>query len=128
MHLLRFIATKKLCGKNRATIIFDGYPHAADSPEDEDNISVVFSRSQSADEKIKKIVESFGNPKNIVVVSDDNEIRFFVRSAGAKAMGVEEFINRADNSASKKVMPPEAELTFSQMEEINRELREKWLK
>ena len=124
---MKLIKTKKLCGKNQAIIVFDGYPPQGENIPDADAIEVVFSRDQSADEKIKVIVERARNPKNIVVVSDDNEIRFIVKSLGAKVLGAREFI-APQHSRAKRKEAPEAGLTYSQMEDINKELRSLWLK
>jgi len=124
--LIKLIRIKKLCGKNKATIVFDGYPHEPGFSGGED-IDVIFSRKESADEKIKRIVESYGNPRNIVVVSDDNEVRFFAKSAGAKPMSVEKFINPQVRTQSKKEAFAETELTYGQREKSNKELRKIWL-
>jgi predicted RNA-binding protein with PIN domain len=116
--------------KNKVTIIFDGYP--LKWPVLEDNlpdIQVIYSLRLSADEKIKMLVEESGNRKNIVVVSDDKEIRYTVKAQGARIMGIEEFINSKQKSRSLKdkgLITPE--LSYSQMHKINQELRKIWLK
>ncbi len=128
--LLEFIRINRLCGspKNKITVVFDGYP---DSRGLSNNtvINVIFAREESADEKIKRMVEVLSNAKSVVVVSDDKEIRFFVRSFGAKILSIQEFINRSKNlidSQEKEPMKPE--LNYSQICEINKELRKLWLK
>jgi predicted RNA-binding protein with PIN domain len=137
--LLEFIKHKRLCGssKNSITVVFDGYPKYTAEKTDTAGINVIFSRQDSADERIKRMVENSGDFKNIVVVSDDKEIRFFVKSVGAKAKGVEEFVNPA-NLAQARIkrkgrLKDEGdivglELTFSQRHKINEELRKIWLK
>jgi predicted RNA-binding protein with PIN domain len=115
--------------RNSITIVFDGHPEANTIEENDAVITVVYSRAISADEKIKKIVESSGNPKVIVVVSDDREVRFFARSAGAQVMGVEEFLAVKKTKARKKGEDLEGfNLNYSQVEKINEELRKVWLK
>ncbi len=131
LALLEFIYRERLCGslKNKISIVFDGYPDMQGLKEVDANINIIFSRQESADEKIKKLVEKSGNPKILVVVSDDREIKFFIKSLGAKHVGVEEFINSkkrpkpADIDGSLKI-----ELTYSQMANINKELSKIWLK
>lgn len=125
--LIKLIRIKKLCGKNKPTIVFDGYPHEPGFSGGED-IDVIFSRKESADEKIKRIVESYGNPRNIVVVSDDNEVKFFAKSAGAKIVSVEDFINPQPKAQRRKEASAESELSYSEIEKINKELRNIWLK
>lgn len=119
-----------MCGspKNKITVVFDGYFNPPGKTIEETGIDVVFSRRETADEKIKKIFESRGNPKNIVVVSDDKEIKFFVKSAGGRSLGIEEFINRKEKLQSRKRDLLKPELTYSQIYQINQELKKIWLK
>ena len=139
VSLLGFIKINKLCGspRNKITVVFDGYSDFLESINYAD-IDVVFSRKETADERIKKMVESSGNPKNIVVVSDDKEIVFFIKSLGARPMSVEEFIGSSsaskgqghfgDDIQEKKGSLLKSELTYSQIQEINKELKNIWLK
>ena len=123
--LLKYINNKRLCGKNKITVVFDGYP-----PKDFsgiDAVNAVFSRKESADESIKRILESHGSRGNIVVVSDDNEVRFFSKGAGARVLSVDEFMNPKKKEHKKRELASEIELSFSQMEKINKELRKIWL-
>jgi len=128
--LLEFIQTHKLCGspKNKIVVVFDGHPNLASQKLDKEEIKVIFSKEESADNRIKKMVENQSNPKNTVVVSDDKEIRFFVRAVGARCLGIEEFIQPA---IKDKVRPNhnllKPELSYTQIAEINQELRKIWL-
>jgi hypothetical protein len=126
--LARLINIKRLCGKNSCVIVFDGHPHSKDAPMGDDRMEVIFSKSLTADERIKQLIEKRGNPKNMVVVSDDNEVKFYAKSAGAKAMGVRDFLEPAPKSAIRKDSSAEQELSYSQMEAINKELKRLWLK
>jgi len=108
----------------------------------ETGIEIIFSRKISADEKIKMLIEESSQRKIMVVVSDDKDIKFFIRSLGARSVGVEEFINPKKDSPSqtyrewpyprkerdlrKDLLKPE--LTYIQVEEINQELKKIWLK
>jgi predicted RNA-binding protein with PIN domain len=124
--LLQFITINKLTGspRNKITVVFDGYPPKSKSMHNDPQINLIFTAKDTADERIKKILESASNPKNIVVVSDDKEIRFFVKSSGGRVMGVDEFICLSPSPKTAQ----KAELTYSQMEKINQELRKIWLK
>lgn len=131
--LLQLIKTKRLTGslKNKIILVFDGYPGTGEAGvlDNSDNtVSVVFSGRESADEKIRKLVEKAANPKDIIVVSDDREIRFFIRSYGSRPVGVKEFISPGDDPRLKKEDPWEAKLGYTQMHKINQELRKIWLK
>jgi predicted RNA-binding protein with PIN domain len=129
-RLLSFIRQNRLTGspKNKVIVVFDGYPLSEDTLPPDCAVNVVFSRKISADEKIKRIVEESAGRKNMVVVSDDKEIRFLVRPLGVRLMSVEEFIAPKDKSAARRPKDIEAqELTYTQMHKINEELRKIWL-
>ncbi len=127
--LLESIRTNRLSGSpnNRVTVIFDGYPDTA-ALKGANDIRVIFTQEESADERIKKIVEGSAVPKATVVVSDDKEIKFIVRACGARCMGVEEFLGQGRKAEGKTREAQSPELTYSQMEKINKELRKIWLK
>ena len=127
--LLEFIRSKRPCGsrKNRVTVVFDGY--SGEGRAQEEDIEIIFSCDISADEKIRRILEAGPKNRNVVVVSDDRQVREFCRLYNATALGVEEFLapkeRRAAGNGAESAKP---ELTFSQMEKINRELKNLWLK
>lgn len=97
---------------------------------DEPDITVIFSRKVSADEKINLLIEETSNRKIIIVVSDDREIQYSAKSLGAQVLGVDEFFAAAQNRTvnTRKNEPAKSELNFSQMQKINEELRRLWLK
>ena len=124
-----FIRVNRLYGSrnNKIIVVFDGYPDSR-YPNPDTEIEVIFSRKESADEKIKRMVAESGNVKNIVVVSDDKEIKFFSRSSGALVQGIEEFLKLKEKIKEKKEDLFKPELTYSEMHKINQELRNIWLK
>jgi predicted RNA-binding protein with PIN domain len=129
--LSEFIRINRLCGspKNKVTVVFDGYPDTLSQGDDINEFNIIFSRKNSADARIKQMLENSGNPKNIIVVSDDKEIKLFTKSFGARAMGVEEFIGiREGKKARSKETAFKPELSYTQMFEINEELKKIWLK
>lgn len=129
--LIFYLSSEGLCGspKNKVTVVFDGYPQAEEFKGRDYGISVVFSRDVSADESIRKLLQESGNPKNMVVVSDDKEINFFTRLTGATVLRVEDFINaRKKKRQTAKEDASLNKLGYSQMSEINKELRKIWLK
>lgn len=131
--LLDLIKINRLSGsaKNKVTVVFDGYPSPEDAQElsgNTEGISVVFSRSESADEKIKRIVESYGNPKNIIVVSDDKQIQSAVKSLNASVSAAQDFIAAGEKQKRNSADEPDTKVNYSQMQRINQELRKLWLK
>lgn len=126
--LLEFIRKQRPQGslKNKITVVFDGKGDFL--PENTQSLpEVIFTRNETADDKIKKIVEGAKNPKELVVVSNDRDITLFSRRLGAKIQSVEEFLAskrkaRAKASDDIKNIPASAEF------KITEELRKKWLK
>lgn len=127
--LLELIKTKKLCGSpnNKVTVVFDGYPNFSGQELSESDIDVVFSRKETADARIKRMVETHGNPRNIAVVSDDKDIKFFIKAVGARPISVEEFIGQKDKPQARQKEILKTELSYTQMEKINQELKKIWL-
>lgn len=126
--LLEIIKNKRLTGSknNKVTIVFDGYAKERQSLVLPENFNLVFSAEETADERIKKMLQKTDGPKNVVVVSDDREIRFFTKSAGCHALAVEEFLEKAQARPLKE--PDKPELSYTQAHRINEELKKIWLK
>ena len=131
--LADFIRLNRLSGsiKNKVILVFDGYPpHGEKMPEDE-GLACVFSRMIEADEVIKKIVEESGQPKNIIVVSDDRGVQAAVSYLKARVSGVEDFIcgkKSARKFDSICLQRQDDKISYSKMQAINEELKKKWLK
>ncbi len=131
--LVLFIKSKHLTGssKNKLDVVFDGYPPRDWDPKEwGTNLRVIFSRKISADDKIKMIVEESANRGNIVVVSDDKEVRFMAKALGASCLGVSGFIGAKDNARSHghhSAGNLKEELTYIQMSKINQELFKRWI-
>ncbi|MCM8797076.1 MAG: NYN domain-containing protein [Candidatus Omnitrophica bacterium] len=129
--LASFIISKRLTGssQNKVAIVFDGYPIRGYSIPEAKNLEIIFSRRITADEKIKQIVESLGNRHNLIVVSNDRQLQFAVKALGSRFISIEEFVGRQEEKrrqdAQEAIKP---ELNFTQIEQINRELRKLWLK
>lgn len=128
-RLVQLIRQKKAASSphNKFWVVFDGYPDASLDNLDNGNIMVVFSRRESADDRIRKLIELIPNPRNVVVVSDDKEIIFFARSCRARPESVKEFLAFQDKLPRKKAGAPEPGITYTQMHKINEELKKIWL-
>jgi predicted RNA-binding protein with PIN domain len=130
--LLELIKSKRLTGsaRNKVIVVFDGYAAAQDIhaiSRQASAVEVIFSRKETADERIMKLVSDFCATKSTVVVSDDNQIRIFAKSAGAKVLGVEEFIACKDKQAGPDDEQAKTDLNYTQMQKINQELKKLWL-
>jgi uncharacterized protein len=87
------------------TIIFDGFP-----PEDftsaSGDVTICFSHKRNADSIIRNLIAERKNPRLLIIVSNDHEIRNFARIHGCGLLTAEEFLqspNRSSpDSASEK--------------------------
>ncbi len=109
---------------NPVTVVFDGHPQHW-SPAPAGTVRVLFSEGGSADDQIKRMVEEDADRKNCVVVSDDKGVFLYVRSLGARVMGVKDF---TQNARSGRPGRPEGSkyIPLSRQHEINEELRKIW--
>jgi len=129
--LLMMLKEKKayLGKKSKITVVFDGKKDNFDIPyrKDED-VEIIFTHNESADDWIKDKVKSSKEAKDTVVVSDDKEIIFFVKSYVKSYMGVEEFMEKFSPSKAKPDDFIKPELSSKEILEINEELKRIWIK
>lgn len=86
---LAFLIDNYFQGKNaKVTIHFDGYEQ---QPIKLVNCHITYSQNRIADEKIKQQIESSSNPKNIIVVTSDNNLREYARVCSCSVQKSEEF-------------------------------------
>ncbi|MFH2137909.1 MAG: NYN domain-containing protein [Candidatus Omnitrophota bacterium] len=129
--LVRFIEKYRPQGsaKNEVTIVFDGKAEIS-SPAIQSSVQVIFSKNETADDKIKRMVESAGNSRQMVIVSDDKEIMFYCRSLGANVKSVKEFLD-SSFAAKNRLKPAEkiekAELSSDIADKITEDLKKLWL-
>ena len=122
---------------NAVTVVFDGKPGMVGGTRSA-SVRVIFAQGESADERIKKMVAQSAHPKAIVVVTDDKDIRLFVRKQGAIILGVKEFFFRGAKSRATDGRHTAAESARSAPEEkyisktlefkITSEFEQLWLK
>lgn len=137
--LLRLIENQKPQGSsnNKVTVVFDGQSGFVEDQR-KSFANVIFTCNETADEKIKHLVSGQKNRKSLVVVTNDRDVRYYVRSLGAKILKVEEFLakvrvvskektqhmKRRVNLVSKSKREVPKTLEFK----INAELQKIWLK
>ena len=130
--LADFIRLNRLTGSknNRLILVFDGYPPALEDIPRQNGLLCMFSRARQADELIKEVIQDSASPKNIIVVSDDKEVRLTSRFLHAQICNVGDFIRgKKDNKTATDAQLAAADfkLSYAKMEKINAELRQKWL-
>jgi len=120
-----FIKKNRLTGSrnNRVTLVYDGvFPY--EEIERESQFEIVFSNDKTADEVIVVMVSRIQQKKQLIVVSDDREVRQRVLAQGAVSMPVHEFLKR---SKSKKSQPhDEKNISVALKREIDEELKRYW--
>ena len=131
--LVRFIEQYKPQGskRNKVTIVFDGQSEVL-SPAMKTDIRVIFSRNESADDVIKRMIEKSSTPGQFVIVSDDKAVVFYCRSIGAKGLAVKKFI--ANTGLKKKphkknaYQPESKKLSSDIADKITDDLTKLWVK
>lgn len=132
-ELIRYIEVYRPQGsiKNKVTIVFDGSPDVNPARQRQSLVAdVIFTKGKTADDMILKMIEQSSNPKHIVVVTDDKELKFNAKALNANTIAVKDFIGRrkkkeikVQHKASDK--PP---LGSEVSQEIIEELKKIWLK
>ena len=80
---------------NKVTVVYDGVAGLYSDNRMSGGVKTLFSQNGSADDKIKHIVDRAGRKKDIVVVTDDRSLRYYVRALGARVLGVKAFLGQA---------------------------------
>ncbi len=120
--------------KNTLVVVFDSKTDCfVDSPKR--SFEVVFTRGETADDKIKSIVSLSHRPKEIVVVTDDKQLKLAVRSCGAQVLSCLEFLKKGRSQEERqtrffqdKELELKNTLNIVQKEKITAELGRIWLK
>jgi predicted RNA-binding protein with PIN domain len=101
--LLGFLATHRRPAREKITVVFDGSSGIRPRISETRGIEVVFSEAGvTADEVICNMVAGAPNPRGILVVSDDREIRTNVLAFGAKVVASRNFLHQAEEESDKR--------------------------
>jgi predicted RNA-binding protein with PIN domain len=130
--LISFIEHNRPQGsqRNLVTIVFDGKPGMYGLPYAQE-VSVVFTEYESADDLIKYRVEEAKNKKEIIVVTDDKQLMLYVRGLGSGVMSVGEFYKRTVSAKQpvqkgRQQQKPKV-ITSSFEHSVNQEFEKIWL-
>lgn len=104
--LLRFISQGRPQGspRNSVIVVFDGSEDVWSLPS-EGETRVLFSKGESADDLIKRLIEEAANPREIVLVSDDRDLVKFAGAQGAEVWTVADFLRQG----RKRALPATAQ-------------------
>ena len=125
--LIHYIKVKKLTGSknNRVIVVFDGTPDFGFS---EKEFGVLYSMQRSADEVIIEKVVDMRNRSNVVVVTDDREIRDKVKAYGVRLLAAKEFIFPKKKNYKNDKKDSSKDISYSLQRQITQEMRKIWLK
>jgi len=93
--------------------------------QQENIFEVIFSFQRTADEIIIQRVNRIQNKSQVIVVSDDRQIRDAIKVAGAKSSRTADFIklkNKVEKDEKAK------DISYVWAREVTEELRKIWLK
>lgn len=120
--------------KNKLIVVFDSKGDCF-AYREEHSFEVAFTNGETADDKIKSIVSLSSQPKGIVVVTDDKQLKSAVRSCGARVMACAEFLKKGRSPEEKQAgffnageLDGKGTLNIVQKEKITEELGRIWLK
>ncbi len=85
----------------------------------------VFTKGESADEYIKRWLRKCPKPQDVVVVTEDREIRGAASQLGARVMSAREFVKGPRRLLSRK-KAGEGRPTGKEAADINRKLMDEW--
>ena len=124
--LIHFIKKHKLTGSvnNKVTVVFDGAPSREIISER--GFKVIYSDRCSADDLIIAQIKKTKNTSQLIVVSDDREIRDCAKSHGIRSVKVLDFINPKKLNKSKE--KEQKDISYTLQKEITDQMRKIWLK
>jgi predicted RNA-binding protein with PIN domain len=97
--LIRALAQHLHFRQEKITVVFDKAAGADEGPRFETKrLQVIFApQGKTADEIIIDIIKKDPNPKGLIVVSSDNEIRRCARSRRARIVSAEEYARKLES-------------------------------
>jgi predicted RNA-binding protein with PIN domain len=95
---LALIVERYFSKKNaKVSLHFDGHPKDVIKIQKGE---IIYSRSVTADEMIKREIEKSKNPKNLIVITSDSNLKEFARKCSCTIISSEEFLKQYNSSSS----------------------------
>jgi len=121
--------------RNEVIVVFDGKPGMIGRDEGR-GTKVLFSENESADDKIRNLVENSRRKKEIVVVTDDRDLALSIKLLGASALPVKDFLSKVKREDPEQELPKagrqkredEKKISKTLEYKITDELEKIWLK
>ena len=104
---LAFILESYFLGKpnTKTSLHFDGFPGQSIKIQ---NIKIIYSGNKIADDEIKSQIEHENNPRNLIIISSDLNLKEFARVCGCQWKSCEDFSkeitrNSPDDEENRKI-------------------------
>jgi predicted RNA-binding protein with PIN domain len=107
--LLEMLAGFAAVRRARVQVVFDGAPEDR-YPEGSayHGVKIAYSyKGSDADSRIKDMLESSRNPRELTIVTSDRSLIGLARACGAKQVSAADFLNRLDEIAKNREQPAE---------------------
>ncbi len=125
---LQYIKTARPFGslRNRVTVVFDGAEGIVTSKKTPFHpLRVIFSKRETADETIIRLLNREEHPGQTVVVTDDRELAERAKNLGAKTLAVPDFFSAlAQKKEPQKDTKPSPE--SREGKRITEEMKKEW--
>ena len=111
----------------RITVVFDSKTNTTDSRTQEiaSGVCFLYSRGQTADDLIEDLIDADPNPRDLLVVSNDNRIKQAARHGKAQSIGCLDYYERF--LMPQQVKEPAKVPSKTEPEVISAEETEHWL-
>jgi predicted RNA-binding protein with PIN domain len=120
--LIAWLKKRRPQGKNAVTLVFDSRQGLGDRMV-HDDITVVYTAGETADDWIGDQVRKVANPRALIVVSNDRGVQILVKGTGARFMSSTDFLPKASSSDAVS----QKKDTAASRLDITEELKKKWL-
>jgi predicted RNA-binding protein with PIN domain len=121
-HLANWKRLKHYTGN--IIIVYDGQEAGSDKKH---GFEYIFTSSHDeADDRIIRIIRDHKNPKDVIVVSDDNKVRNNCRALGVKVMPVSYLLIERSTKNPKKSSKLSEKPVSPSMRKITDELKKEW--
>ncbi|MFQ5862843.1 MAG: NYN domain-containing protein [Candidatus Brocadiales bacterium] len=112
--LLTALSRHKITSGQEFTVVFDGRAQEGEGqgPSQKQirgGISVIFSKSTTADEDIENLINSSSNPKNMCIVTSDKSILKAAKASGCRVTRPRDFYKKITQPLKKGRVLPRAE-------------------
>ncbi|MGB9907431.1 MAG: NYN domain-containing protein [Candidatus Saccharicenans sp.] len=91
--------------KVKITVVFDGRAQEAPTQNPQPGLTIIFTRGEKADQKIKDLARKIPQKKNWLVITSDFDIRFQVDSLGVQSRSSLEFAAELEINTRPRTSP-----------------------